>query len=87
MHMTHTEINLINGAWSLGLFLVLCGIIWYKMHRLRLEIHTLVESLPTLGSQFIKQQLADVRYDLDTTRARVMICEEKLGLNGQPGGQ
>lgn len=85
MHTTATQFNLVNGIWSLSLFLVLCGVIWYKMHRLRLEIHALVESLPTLGSVFIKQQLADVKEDLDTTRARVMICEEKLGLNGQPG--
>jgi len=68
-----------NILWSLLLF----GIILWKIRRLRDEIHQLVEGLPTMGSQFIRSELNEVRDELDRTRARVQICEERLGLNGQ----
>lgn len=54
----------------------------YKMHRLRMEIHSLVEMLPNLGSEFIRREIMDVRKDLDTTIARLRLCEERQGFNG-----
>lgn len=75
-----------NALWSVFLVVLVVGVMWYKMHLMRKEIHQLTESLPTIGSQFIRAQLVEVKADLDTTRARVTICEQKLGLNGPLGG-
>lgn len=71
-----------NALWSLALIVVLGGIIWYKMHLLRMEVHTLVEMLPNLGSEFIRRELSDVRRDLDEMMARLGLCEERQGYNG-----
>lgn len=75
----------LNAMWSLSLFAILVGVIWYKLHRLRMEIHALVQSLPSLGSQFIKHDLVDLRSLLDETRARITVCEERMGLDGGEG--
>lgn len=77
------QFNWRNGLWSLGLFALALGVVWYKLHLLRLEIHALVERLPQIGSEFIRNQMAELREELNTTRARVQICEERLGLNGE----
>lgn len=82
MHTTHTEINIIGVLWSLGLAGLVVGIFWYKLHLMRLEIHRLVESLPQIGSEFIREQMKELRQDMDVTRARVRICEQKLNLDG-----
>lgn len=72
-----------NAVWSLGLFVLLAGVIWYKMHLLRSEIHQLVDALPRIGSEFVKREVAELRDALRETRARLVIVEERLGLNGE----
>lgn len=75
--------SLYNAIWSISLFLIGLGVIWYKMHLLRMEIHKLVEGLPRIGSEFIHAELQDVRDELDRTRARQKIIEEHCGINGE----
>lgn len=76
----------LNAIYSLSLVVILGGIIWYKMHLLRMEIHELVERLPKIGSEFIRQELEEIHEKLDRTRARVSLCEERIGLNGEGSG-
>jgi len=71
-----------NALWSLFLVLLLAAIIWYKLHLLRMELHGLVEKIPNLGSEFIRREISDVRRDLETTRARLRLCERRQGFNG-----
>jgi|GEM_PF-3101959 len=72
-----------NAMWSLGLIFLLGGVIWYKLHLLRMEIHSLVERMPSLGSEFIRREMFDVRRDLEATIARVRLCEHRQGINGE----
>jgi hypothetical protein len=72
-----------NAFWSLGLFTILGVVIWYKLHLLRIEIHSLAEKLPNLGSEFIRSEISEVRRDLERTMARVRLCERRQGVNGE----
>lgn len=72
-----------NAVYTLALVAVAVGVIWWKLWRLRLEIHLLVTELPHMGSEFIRSELRDLREDLNETRAKVRVIEEKCGLNGQ----
>lgn len=78
----NASFSLVNAVYSLALVVILGGIIWYKMHLLRMEIHALVEKLPQIGSEFIRQELDELKDELDRTRARVAVCEERHGLDG-----
>lgn len=69
--------------WSLFVVGVVALVIWIKMHLLRMEIHTLVQKLPNLGSEFIRKEISEVRRDLDVTIARVRLCEKRQGFNGE----
>ena len=77
-----TQFSWINALWSLGLFFLGLGVMWYKLHLLRMEIHTLVEKLPQIGSEFIRGELSEMQDQLDETRARQRIIEEHCGING-----
>lgn len=78
-----TSFSLINAAWSLGLFLLAVAVLLWKLHRMRLEVHALVVALPTMGSEFVRREIEELKQEVDRTRVRVSICEEQLGLNGQ----
>lgn len=77
------ELSLPNALWSLGLFVLAVGIIFRRDRLLRASIHDLVVNLPHMGSEFIRQQLSDLREDLNETRANVQIIKEHVGLNGE----
>lgn len=68
--------------WSLFLVVLVLAVMTYKLHLLRMQIKNLAEMLPNLGSEFIRREILEVRKDLDTTIARLRICEEKVGFNG-----
>jgi hypothetical protein len=67
---------------SLFLFVVAMGVFWVKMHLMRKEIHLLVETLPAVIDQQVAHEVEELRQEQRETRARLMLCEEKLGLNG-----
>lgn len=77
------QFSWVNAGWSLFLFCLALGVIWHKMHLLRLSIQKLVESLPTLGSKFLRADLDEMRRDLDEMRAVILVINEHVGLNGE----
>lgn len=72
-----------NAIYTALMCLVLGTIIWWKMHLMRLEIHQLVVGLPKIGSEFIHEELMEMRRDLDQARASIKVIEEHVGLNGE----
>ena len=68
----------VNGIWSLLLF----GLVIVKIYRLRLAIEHLAEALPKIGSEFIQDEVRGLNRELDETRARIMMLEDYLGLDG-----
>lgn len=82
MHLPHGLI-LSNALWSFLLFCVAMGVLWYKIHGMKMEIHTLIERLPSMGSAFVRREIEDLKQESGETRARLTICEDKLGLDGE----
>jgi hypothetical protein len=77
------EFSVINAVCGVLLFVIAMGTIWYRTAKLHLEMRELVAALPRMGSEFIREEIKDVRQDLDITRARVSNCERELGLDGE----
>lgn len=63
--------------------LLVLAVVFYKYHRLRKSIEKLTASLPHLGDEFLKDEMHNLTTELQEVRARIILVEQHLGLNGE----
>lgn len=75
-----------NALWSFALFVLAMSVFLLKMHAMRKRLDALIQALPTLGSQFVRAEIEELKQEASETNARLNVCEEKLGLDGNGQG-